>query len=324
MSNADKWVHPTKFTGEWPDGFAGWTWLDWDAKANAYHPGDDYNFGGGDEDCGQEVASASAGIVWHTSEKSTGYGKLIIIKHTIGYNLKRLIKDIYGIQTDTLYTLYAHMREIMVSKGNQVDAGALIGKVGKTGTKHCHLHFEIYSLHGELNHTHERFYPVGWDKERIAENWLPAYSFIEVTKNMASYEQFLGKSKDYWLQVEKDRKDLLKQLGDKDKEFLKIKTGLDESIEKLTKENQQLKKESAKWDENLEKIDKTHQSALQKKDEKIQQLNDNLRKVKNRLTDVLEEQSEKLKIADAFILFINTLKNIWKKGGQNEAVDKNR
>ncbi len=63
--NADKWVHPTKFTGEYPD-WAGFTFEDWDATNKVYHPGDDYNFGGGDDDCGQDACSVAAGIVIHT------------------------------------------------------------------------------------------------------------------------------------------------------------------------------------------------------------------------------------------------------------------
>jgi len=42
MKLADKFVHPTIYTGEWPN-WNGYAWLDWVASSNCYHPGDDYN-----------------------------------------------------------------------------------------------------------------------------------------------------------------------------------------------------------------------------------------------------------------------------------------
>ncbi len=57
----------------------------------------------------------------------SGYGKLIIIKHSGGYE-----------------TRYAHLNNIYVKVGQRVSQGALIGKTGKTGrVTGPHLHFEI-------------------------------------------------------------------------------------------------------------------------------------------------------------------------------------
>jgi murein DD-endopeptidase MepM/ murein hydrolase activator NlpD len=60
------------------------------------------------------------------------YGKAVVIEHSFTY------------QGEPLFTLYAHLDEILVEKGQQVKAGELIGLMGKTGkTTGPHLHFEV-------------------------------------------------------------------------------------------------------------------------------------------------------------------------------------
>jgi len=55
------------------------------------------------------------------------YGNMIILKHKDGY-----------------LTVYAHASKILIKKGSYVKQGALIGKVGTTGTSTgSHLHFEV-------------------------------------------------------------------------------------------------------------------------------------------------------------------------------------
>ncbi len=313
MQLADKWLHPTRFTGDYPN-WAGYTWLDWSKEAGCPHPGDDYNFGYGDEDLGQDAVACANGIVFHASQSTVGYGNIIILKHQLGYNLKRFVKETYGIETDQLYSLYAHLKNILVKTGDDVGAGSIIGNVGKSGTQWAHLHFEIYSLWKDLANVTYRFYPVGWSKEKIAQNWLPAYSFIEATKQIDSFESFLGKSKDYWLQVEKDREGLLKQMGEKDKEFLKILEPLNQKIKDLTNEIQQLKDESSKWDENLKKIDETNKNKVKKLEEIITTKEEDIKNLKIRITELLSEQSKKYQTSELLKMFIEKL---FKKGGKN-------
>lgn len=312
MNNADKWVHPTKFTGDYPS-WNGYTWLQWAKESKSYHPGDDYNFGSGSDDLGQDVVSASDGVVFHVSKSSTGYGDLIIIKHTLGYNLKRLIKEIYGIETDTLYTLYAHLKDIVVKLGDKVKSGDKIAEVGKTGTNSPHLHFEIYSLWKDLKSTTYRFYPVGWSKEKIAENWLPAYKFIEATKQIDSFESFLGKPRAYWEQVEKDRSDLLRQIGEKDAEFAKILAPIELRVKELQNENEQLNKKIAKTDDLIKGLKDQCKKDEDKLNEKLISKDDEIRGLKTRITEILSEQSDKLKAGEALILFIETVKKHWRK-----------
>jgi len=306
MKLAGKWVHPTKFTGNWPD-WSGYTWLDYYKSNNVYHPGDDYNFGYGDEDFGQEVASVSTGIVVHTSKSTTGYGNIIIIKHQLGYNLKRFIKDQYGIETDVIYSFYAHLKDILVAVGNEVDTGSLIGHVGKSGTNWAHLHHEIYAAIGELVGKSWRFYPIGWSKEQISKCWLPAYKFIEATKQMVDLvETYLGKPKDYWLQVEKDREGLLKQVGEIDGEWAK-------KLEKAEIDNGTLKDQLLEKDKEIEKRNTTIQTMTESFEKEKGTLNGKITTAQNRITELLKEQAKTYSRAEAVkILFYSLFPSIKK------------
>jgi len=60
------------------------------------------------------------------------YGKAIVIQHSFSY------------KGEALYTLYAHLDEILVSEEQEVKAGEIIGYMGNTGkTTGPHLHFEV-------------------------------------------------------------------------------------------------------------------------------------------------------------------------------------
>jgi murein DD-endopeptidase MepM/ murein hydrolase activator NlpD len=60
------------------------------------------------------------------------YGQAVVIRHDFGYN------------GQTLYTAYAHMRQVDVAVGQWVDTGQHLGEVGDTGyTTGPHLHFEV-------------------------------------------------------------------------------------------------------------------------------------------------------------------------------------
>lgn len=70
--------------------------------------------------------ASKAGKVTYAGTMS-GYGKIIIIQHSGGYE-----------------TRYAHLDKIGVKKGQYVETGELIGKTGKSGrVTGPHLHFEL-------------------------------------------------------------------------------------------------------------------------------------------------------------------------------------
>ncbi|MDA3892309.1 MAG: M23 family metallopeptidase [Salinivirgaceae bacterium] len=76
---------------------------------------------------GKKIHSAGNGVVVDIRKSHSGYGNRVIIKH--GYGFK---------------TLYAHMNEIYVKKGDKVSRGESVGTVGNTGSSTGpHLHYEV-------------------------------------------------------------------------------------------------------------------------------------------------------------------------------------
>ncbi|MGZ6202061.1 MAG: LysM peptidoglycan-binding domain-containing M23 family metallopeptidase [Thermodesulfobacteriota bacterium] len=76
---------------------------------------------------GSPIKASNAGTVIYSNNTITGYGNLIILRHS-----------------EELVTVYAHNQVNLVEEGTWVEKGQVIGKVGQTGrTSGPHLHFEI-------------------------------------------------------------------------------------------------------------------------------------------------------------------------------------
>ena len=87
----------------------------------ALHPGVDLA-----EAYGAEIHAAAAGRVVHAGPAG-GYGNMVEIDHGNG-----------------LATRYAHMSETLVEEGQEVDKGAVLGRLGSTGrSTGPHLHYEV-------------------------------------------------------------------------------------------------------------------------------------------------------------------------------------
>jgi murein DD-endopeptidase MepM/ murein hydrolase activator NlpD len=87
----------------------------------ALHPGVDLA-----EAYGAEIHAAAAGRVVHAGSAG-GYGIMVEIDHGNG-----------------LATRYAHMSEALVEEGQEVDKGAVLGRLGSTGrSTGPHLHYEV-------------------------------------------------------------------------------------------------------------------------------------------------------------------------------------
>lgn len=83
---------------------------------------------------GTEVYAASTGKVL-VAGRHSGYGLYIVLQHSHGYR-----------------TLYAHLAEIGVYRGQFVEGGQVIGRSGNTGNSTGpHLHFEILQYGRPLN-----------------------------------------------------------------------------------------------------------------------------------------------------------------------------
>lgn len=76
---------------------------------------------------GADVRASAAGLVVYADSRLTGYGNLIIIRHS---------RD--------LFTAYAHNQKNLVKRGDEVRSGQLIALVGTSGrSTGPHLHFEV-------------------------------------------------------------------------------------------------------------------------------------------------------------------------------------
>lgn len=77
---------------------------------------------------GDDIYASESGVVTDYTGTRTGYGKIVEIKHSNGFTSR-----------------YAHMSKMLVSVGDKVEKGDIIGKVGVSGITDggSHLHFEI-------------------------------------------------------------------------------------------------------------------------------------------------------------------------------------
>jgi murein DD-endopeptidase MepM/ murein hydrolase activator NlpD len=94
-------------------------------NGNRFHEGVDLL-----AEVGTPVLAAASGKVI-AAKRTKGMGKFVIIRHPRGIS-----------------TLYGHLSEICVRKGQFVRQGQIIGRVGKTGNANYrniqpHLHFEV-------------------------------------------------------------------------------------------------------------------------------------------------------------------------------------
>jgi septal ring factor EnvC (AmiA/AmiB activator) len=78
-------------------------------------------------DIGTPVRSVAKGRVEYTSDNYASFGPIVILNHGDGY-----------------FTLYAHLSEVLVSVGQEITPGQIIGRSGDTGSlKGPILHFEV-------------------------------------------------------------------------------------------------------------------------------------------------------------------------------------
>jgi murein DD-endopeptidase MepM/ murein hydrolase activator NlpD len=73
------------------------------------------------------IFATAKGIVTFVKQSRRGYGNEIVIDHGFGYS-----------------TRYAHLNKILVTEGQEIDRGTLIGLMGNTGrSTGRHLHYEV-------------------------------------------------------------------------------------------------------------------------------------------------------------------------------------
>ena len=86
--------------------------------------------------CYSKLYAANNGeVIMANYVDNNSYGLYVVINHNNGYS-----------------TLYAHMVQVNVKKGDIVEKGQVIGLMGTTGdSTGCHLHFELWSGYPWVN-----------------------------------------------------------------------------------------------------------------------------------------------------------------------------
>jgi len=91
-------------------------------KVKKFHKGIDFT-----APKGTAIQATGNGKVSKVEKRKSGYGRNVTVDHGFGYT-----------------TLYAHMDEVIVKKGDVVTKGQKLGTVGSTGTSTApHLHYEV-------------------------------------------------------------------------------------------------------------------------------------------------------------------------------------
>lgn len=104
--------------------------LDPFTKARKMHNGMDFS-----AQIGTPVYATGDGTIIRADNRSSGFGNHIRIDHGYGYT-----------------TVYAHLNEYNVRKGQKVKRGEVIGFVGNTGrSRGPHLHYEVWLNKDKLN-----------------------------------------------------------------------------------------------------------------------------------------------------------------------------
>ena len=161
----------------------GYGWLEYDPKSEAYHPGFDYNKNNGkgaNGDLDEPIHLVKRGIIRYAQDTKGGYGLLTVAEHE-----------------DGTYSKYAHQNKILVTVGQLVEEGEIIGLTGKSGTASVHCHHELLTnkLVESLKKSNPKkwytYYPNSKSKAWVVENYinpLTAHTYpppqAEIKKNM--------------------------------------------------------------------------------------------------------------------------------------------
>jgi murein DD-endopeptidase MepM/ murein hydrolase activator NlpD len=99
-------------------------------KVPKFHEGVDFS-----APTGTDIYATGDGTVLVADRAMSGYGNQIIIDHGFGYK-----------------TMYAHLQEFKVRRGERVNRGQVIGTVGNTGKSTSpHLHYEVWKSNKPVN-----------------------------------------------------------------------------------------------------------------------------------------------------------------------------
>ncbi|MFP4605391.1 MAG: M23 family metallopeptidase [Bacteroidales bacterium] len=105
-------------------------------KIKKFHEGMDFT-----APTGTEIYATGDGVVEKVKNSLRGYGKHVVVNHDFGYK-----------------TLYAHLNDFNVRRGQRVKRGDVVGYVGNTGLSTApHLHYEVEKDGSAVNPVHYYF-----------------------------------------------------------------------------------------------------------------------------------------------------------------------
>jgi len=112
------------------------------------------------------------------------------------YGLAVVLRMDFGHKDEPLYSVYAHMSQIIAVRGQHVETGDVLGLVGATGaTTGPHVHFEVRWKQNSFHHTYNPELwmapPEGWGQlaGRITDSHNKAMQLLDVrVRNTVSNE----------------------------------------------------------------------------------------------------------------------------------------
>ena len=117
---------------------------DYHAKRGKWHRGSDLNLRtGGDTDLGYPVSSCVPGVVVSAQKIVGSWGGIVVVRADEW--VKKLAEEAFERPIGVLEVQYAHLHHVTVRAGEPLNAGDVVGSLGKGtfGDYLAHLHIEV-------------------------------------------------------------------------------------------------------------------------------------------------------------------------------------
>lgn len=161
-----------------PNDHFGYRFMEIESSKGRFHPGEDMNGpGAGAADKGMPVFAIGPGVVSFVDEvgPNLGWGKMCFTKHDMEqYFLS------FGVERPawcpaTVWALYAHLEDVLVTEGQEVNQETTIGLLGGTPYWSPHLHWEIRKR--PLGVTY--YPPAGTTREQMLDMYFEPTRFVD-------------------------------------------------------------------------------------------------------------------------------------------------
>ncbi len=133
------------------------------------------------------IYAIANGVVTKASTQTTGFGNHIVVRHDN-------VPSFEGSGTETYYSSYNHLSQVLVEEGDVVLRGQLIGKSGETGTATTpHLHFQIDNSSAPWPFTFQEASDAGLDFTSAINTGFHQQQALDTTINpMLFVQKHLG------------------------------------------------------------------------------------------------------------------------------------